>query len=344
MNTYRVGLLYFQETFTRELQYRLKEVGPIKNKNGEELVIHAEHLPIHEFSLDVPYDYDLFIDRASHYFKLGIPICMILAHKGKRVVNNPFSFHYFINRKDVGYYIANQLGIPVPTTYILPVYETPFFKENDFVHHKYFNWEKLAEEVGFPCVLKPANGRGARGVSVCKDFESLLHNYNLSGSEIMVVQTMVDTPYEWQIRCLCMGKNILISKYIFRDFDQSEYLEEDDFLAPKTKKLIEEYCYVVNRSMGYEMNSVEFFIDREGIPWAIDFNNPIPDGRLGALGSLWYERYLQAMVNMVLQMALEPSQHDFIPDVNRYAEIARLEIPARDRFKKALKIAKPYYK
>ena len=344
MNTYRVGLLYFQETFTKELQYRLKELGPVKNHKGQETLVKAEHIPIHEFSIEFPFSYDLVIDRASHYFRLGIPIFMMMAHKGMRVVNNPFSFHYFINRKDVGYFIANQLGIPVPPTYILPVYETPFFKEDDFLHHKHFNWDQLVRDVGFPCILKPANGRGAKGVRLCEDMDSLLRNYHLSGSEIMVVQSMVDTPYEWQVRCLCMGKHILISKYIFREFDQSEYLEEDDFLEPELKKKIEEYCYVINRSMGYEMNSVEFFIDHEGVPWAIDFNNPIPDGRLGALGSLWYERYLQAMVNMVVDMAIESKEMDFIPDVNRYSKISRQDIPREERFQKALKIARPYYR
>jgi hypothetical protein len=344
MRTYRVGLLYFQETFTRELEFRLKKVGPLKDRDGIETWIRAEHIPIHEFSIDLQCSYDLIIDRASHYFRLGIPMFMMMAHQGTHIINNPFSFHYFINRKDVGYHIAQELGIPIPPTYVLPVYETPFFKKEDFVHHRHFEWEIIAEKIGFPCILKPANGRGARGVKFCKDLDSLLESYHHSGTEIMVAQTIVDSPYEWQIRCLCMGKEILISKYIFREFDQSEYLEDENFLEPDLKKLIEEYSYVINRAMGYEMNSVEFFIDHEGIPWAIDFNNPIPDGRLEALGPHWYEKYLQAMVQMVIRFAMDPADPDFIPDVNPYSRIARLSIPKEERFQKALEIASPYYR
>lgn len=344
MQYFRVGMLYFQEPFSKELDYRISQLGPIRRQNGEEVQILVEHIPIQEYGLDLPFQYDLVVDRASHYFKLGISMLMMLAHRGVRVVNNPFSFHYFINRKDVGYHIAHQLGCSVPPTYVLPPCKTPFFKEDDFVHHQFFDWEGIIEEVGFPCFIKPANGRGARGVTKCNNRMELMEAYDKSGKEIMVLQSMVPSEVEWQVRCLCVGKSIEIAKYIFRDNDQSEYLEDENFLPPEIEKNVIEQSQVICRSMGYEMNSVEFFIDSQGIPWAIDFNNPIPDGRLEALGQMWYERYQNQMIQMVIDAAEEPKAPDFIPDVNVYAEISRENLPREERFKKASLLASKYYK
>ena len=343
MQYFRVGMLYFQEPFSRELDYRVSQLHPIMDFQGQEIQILIEHIPIQEYGLDLPFKYDLVIDRASHYFKLGISMLMMLAHKGTKVVNNPFSFHYFIDRKDVGYHIAHQLGCNVPPTYVLPPCKTPFFKEDDFVHHQLFDWETIIDEVGFPCFIKPANGRGARGVSKCNNRMELMEAYDKSGKDIMVIQSMVPSEFEWQVRCLCVGKSIEIAKYIFRDNDQSEYLEDENFLPPEIEKDIIEQSQVICRSMGYEMNSVEFFIDRSGKPWAIDFNNPIPDGRLEALGPMWYERYQNQMIQLILESAKNPHQPDFIPNVNLYADISRENVSKEQRFKKALEAAKKYY-
>lgn len=343
MQYFRVGMLYFQEPFSRELDYRISQLHPIKNSQGNEVQILIEHIPIQEYGLDLPFSYDLVIDRASHYFKLGISMLMMMAHRGTKVINNPFSFHYFIDRKDVGYHIAHQLGCNVPPTYVLPPCKTPFFKEDDFIHHQLFDWETIIQNVGFPCFIKPANGRGARGVSRCDNRMELMEAYDKSGKDIMVIQSMVSSEFEWQVRCLCVGKNIEIAKYIFRDNDQSEYFEEENFLSPEIEQNIIDQSQVICRSMGYEMNSVEFFIDTSGKAWAIDFNNPIPDGRLEALGPMWYERYQNQMVQLIIDSALNQSQPDFIPDVNFYADISRESISREERFAKALHLAKKYY-
>lgn len=344
MRYFRVGLLYFQETFSKELDYKFSQMEPISDKEGKPVQILVEHVPIHEYGMDLPYEYDLVVDRASHYYKLGISMFMMMAHSGTKVVNNPFAFHYFIDRKDVGYHIAHKLGVKVPPTYVLPPCKTPYFRDEDFSHHRFFDWDKIIADVGFPCFLKPANGRGARGVVQCRNKMELLEAYNDSGKEIMVLQSKVDCPYDWQLRCLCVGKRIEVCKYIFRDYDQSEYIEEVDFLDEKTLQKVLDATKIINRSMGYEMNSAEFFLDKDGEPWAIDFNNPIPDGRQEALGGLWYEKYQDLFVNLIVDCAKEkPSLEPFIPDVNSYAEIARMKISPEKRFVKALKLANKYY-
>ncbi len=344
MRIFRIGLLYFQESFSKELEFRLKQIQPAKDSQGEPIKLEIEHIPISEYDLEGPLEYDLVLDRASHFFPLAKSMFMMMAYRGNHVINNPFSFHYFISRKDMGYFMAHQLGVHVPETFVLPMKETPFFKKEDFVHHRHFNWGQIIERVGFPCFIKPANGRGARGVHECSDPDELLAAYEDSGTEVMVVQSKVDSPYPWQVRCLCLGKQIMITKYIFRTQDQSEYLEDDDFLSPEVKEQVINQSRVINRAMGYEMNSVEFYLDQDHKPWAIDFNNPIPDGRLEALGPYWYERYLCAMMQMLLEASQEPEKPAFIPNVNPYSEIIRMDLSREERFQKALTLANEYYR
>ena len=59
---------------------------------------------------------------------------------------------------------------------------------------------------------------------------------------------------------------------------------------------------------------------------------------------MWYERYQNQMIQMVIDAAEEPKAPDFIPDVNVYAEISRQNLPREERFKKASLLASKYYK
>ena len=66
----------------------------------------------------------------------------------------------------------------------------------------------------------------------------------------------------------------------------SRYFFEEAFLSAETGRKVLDYAKVINRAFGYEMNPIEFIIDRQGEPWAIDFNNPVPDSRREVLGEV----------------------------------------------------------
>lgn len=347
MAVFKVGLLFFQETFGKELLHRLRRISCHDAQNNKHIRIQAEHVPVQEINLESKSNYHLIIDRASHYFKYGIPYCMMQAFRGTRVINNPMSFHFFMERKDVGYFMIHHLGIKVPQTYLLPSCRTPFFRtEADFQYHRHFNWDEILEEVGFPCVLKPANGRGAHNVHICQEKGELMMRYQTSGSELMVLQKKVESPYPWLVRCLCIGPQIIPIAYIFRTEDQSEYLTQENFLPQTTLTKIIESARIINCAFGYEMNSVEFIIDHHGEPWAIDFNNPVPDGRVSALGDFWYERYLNLFSDLIIYYAENKNQSkaDFLPKINSFSEIAKLSISPTEKYQMALDITRQYYK
>lgn len=340
---FNIGLLHFNNQFGLDLEKRLNDVEVFNDKNGNNVKINAEHVAIHEIDLDFNTKYNMIIDRGSHRFKQGIGILMTYAFKGVYVINNPLSFHFFIDNKDVGYSIANQLGIKVPVTFILPPHTTPGFDEENFKYHKIFDWEKMMNKVGFPCIIKPAGGRAAIAVNIAHNMEELFHYYNQSAEMIMTVQKIVDTDTDWHIRCICVGKEIITTKYIFRKMDMSEYIYEENFLTPEQGKKVIESTRIINRAFGYEMNSVEFMIDKQGEIWAIDFNNPIPDGRASVLGPVFYNDYQNAFVQRAIDLATYKPQSLFLPKLNEFSQIAQMNISGEEKYLLALEEANKFY-
>lgn len=339
---YNVGLLYLKNKFGDDLLERLNDYSTFQ-RNGESIKIKAEHVRIHEVDIDFRTKYSLFIDRCSHRIPQAVGLFMIFAFRGVEVINNPLSFHYFIANKDAAFAMAKSLGIPVPQTFILPSHDTPQLKQDEYLFHEPFNWLSMVEEVGFPCLLKPAKGQAALDVNIVSDLNELWHHYNLSGNKVMTLQQKVPSNHDWHVRCLCIGRKIIPIKFIFRNQDASEYIFDEDFLNDETGKKVVECARILNRLFGYEMNSVEFIIDPDGVPWAIDFNNPVPDSRREMLGDIYYNDYLEAMVELVVDKSRLNKKGSFLPGINEFSEIAGLDIPVEEKYGKALAAANEYY-
>jgi hypothetical protein len=87
------------------------------------------------------------------------------------------------------------------------------------------------------------------------------------------------------------------------------YNFDPEFLSPEVGKKVVDSCKIINRALGYAINSVEFFIDEAGNAQAIDFNNPVPDGRRHALGPVFYEDYQQAAVELITDVVVTHATH-----------------------------------
>lgn len=340
---YHIGLLYFTESLGEGVIEMINAQPPVIDIHGDEVELVAEHMEVTEFDIDYETPYSLVIDRASYRLPIARGVLMSHAFRGVHVINNPLSFHFFIAHKDVGYSIAKRLGVRVPPTFVLPPHRSPGFESKDFRFHRAFNWDEMMAKVGFPCYLKPAQGRAAWGVTKCRDMQELLEAYNVSGDDSMTVQASVPSPYPWQLRCLCVGREVIVMKYIFRTEDRSEYLQDQDFLTPELGREVVDSCRIINRAFGYEMNSVEFIIDRQGRPWAIDFNNPVPDGRKSQLGEVFHENYTSALGNRAREIAIGAEKTLFLPDLNTFSAIAQLEITPLERRALTLEQANLYY-
>jgi hypothetical protein len=342
---YWVGSLHFCEAFGDETVRRLNDLPPVMARDGHEYRIRAEHVALHEVPLDYSCKYRLLIDRSSYLYPQAPGLFMGFAFRGVYVINNPFSFYYYLRNKDASYLIARELGIRIPKTYLLPPKSVPGFTQDDYRYHLHFDWDEMVRNLGWPLVIKPAEGREAIGFNIVNNMSELIRLYDESGSQVMMLQEFVHSPHPWQIRCLCIGKRIIPIKYIFRKQDASEYIFDPCFLDSDLGKRVVDTCRVINRLMGYEMNSVEFFISEKGELEAIDFNNPVPDGRHKALGDIFYRDYQEAVCDLVRDVVHEQRLLEFLPSqVNLFADIARRsDITPAEKFEEALRVANTYY-
>ena len=62
---------------------------------------------------------------------------------------------------------------------------------------------------------------------------------------------------------------------------------------------MEEDALKLCRALGYDLNTVEFAVEN-GIPYAIDFMNPVPDADVNSVG----ERNFEWIVEQVAEMAI----------------------------------------
>ncbi len=337
---YCVGVFHFASPFGDELVKRLNATEPFLI-DSIEYKITADDVKIHEFGLEWGSSHQLIIDRGSHVYQQARNVFKMLSFRGVHIINNPYSFEFFMN-KDVGYYYVNMLGVPVPPTYSLPPHDNFGFTPEELRNNLYFDWEKMIEEVGFPMFIKPAQGRGGLNTYEVRNYQELLEYYNRSGDSVMSLQKKIDSNRGYIVRTLCIGRKILPVKYIFKNTDGPEYIYDESFLSPEEGRKVTEYARIINFVFGYKMNSVEFII-KDGIPWAIDFNNPVPDGRKEALGEIYFNDYQEALVNLVIETAKSGKMSEFIPPMNKIAELARLDIPPSERCRRILKLAEDMY-
>src|SRR5262249_36197053 len=66
------------------------------------------------------------------------------------------------------------------------------------------DWEAISRYVGFPAILKPADGGGWKHVSRVNDLGQLLQAYDESGQLVMTLQQFID--FDEYVRCICVGK------------------------------------------------------------------------------------------------------------------------------------------
>jgi len=167
------------------------------------------------------------------------------------------------------------------------------------------NWEAMIEYIGFPAILKPADGGGWRDVSVVKTPSELLRAYDASGTNVMTFQQFID--FEDYVRCICVGKDRILPIQYSPARRAYVVNEGDDWIDKGVMDRIMKDSVTINTLLGYDMNSVEFAI-KDGIPYAIDFTNPAPDMDIWSIFEKHFEIVVDWMVDFSVKMAKDRSQ------------------------------------
>ena len=249
-------------------------------------------------------DYRVLIDRISHEVPFYRFHMKAAALAGTYVINDPL--WWSADDKFFGYSLAAKLGVRVPRTVMLPSHSyIPSIDPNRSLRNLEYplDWEGITRYVGFPAILKPADGGGWKNVSRVNNQAELFKEYNKSNTMVMTLQEFID--FDEYVRCICIGKEFILPiKY---DPRRRCYLEAEGFLPKKLEQQILDGCWALNHALGYDMNSVEFAC-KDGVPYAIDFTNPAPDMDVHAILPKYFHIVVDQMAKFAIKVAREGRQ------------------------------------
>lgn len=289
----RIGVLFGQEhSFPGALVERINA----KHSEG----IEAGFLLTGAVQMDSAPHYAVIIDRISHDVPFYRAFVKHAALHGTRVINNPF--WWSADDKLFNYTLARKLGVAVPPTVALPHKQHPGQTTDRSMRNLEFplDWDSIFACVGDHGYLKPIDGRGWRDVHEVRGREEFFRAYDQSRDLCMLFQKAVE--YTDYFRCYVVGrKEVRIMAYDPRRAHHERYV----VLGAASKSLhhrIEQDALTLCRALGYDLNSVEFAV-QDGIPYAIDFMNPVPDADLHSVGPENFEWLVEQVARLAIAKA-----------------------------------------
>ena len=251
---------------------------------GDEKVrFDVERVSIEPFDLRQPCEYDVVIDRLTHWLHTSREwIKKSIIMDDLYVFNNPWSVQSM--EKCTTYCAMMHLGLPIPNTWLIPpkAYEPSDDLEPTLSQYaKLFSLDELGERLGYPLFIKPYNTGGWVGVDKIDDAKMLRETYDQSGKLVMHLQQAVD-PYDLFVRAIGVGPQVNVIKYDPSAPLHDRYKIDFDFLDAGDAELLSDMVLTINAFFGWDFNSCEC-LRKEGVYHPIDFANPCPDSQVTSL-------------------------------------------------------------
>lgn len=293
----KIGVLFGMEnTFPQALVDRINRMAVAG--------VTAEFVHVGAVRLAGPCPYDVIVDRISHDIPFYRAWLKTAALDGTRIINNPF--WWSADDKFFNYAIASRCGVAIPPTVLLPHKEHPTgTTERSMRNLQYpLDWNAIFAYVGFPAFLKPFDGSGWRDVYRVTSREEFFAAYDQTKTLCMTLQRAVDfTEY---FRCYVVGQEkVRIMPYDPRAPFHERYVRNPPPSDPALLARVERDARTVCRALGYDLNAVEFAVER-GVPYAIDFLNPTPDADLHSVGQANFDWIVEAVADLAVAYATAP--------------------------------------
>ncbi len=290
----KIGILFGQErSFPEALINRI-------NQKAEKGIV-AEAVKIDKIFQNAALNYAVIIDRISQDVPFYRASLKNAAITGTAVINNPF--WWSADEKFFNNVLAEQIGVPVPKTALIPSREHP----DDTTAESFSNlvmpldWDAIFEYVGFPAYMKPYDGGGWRDVYKLHDKEDFFNKHSETKQLVMLLQEEII--FEEYFRCYCIGgKYVRIMQYDPRNPHHLRYATDQKPSGQKLLKTVEDYTIKLCKYLGYDFNTVEFAV-RNGVPIAIDFCNPAPDADLNSVGQANFDWVVETTANYAIERA-----------------------------------------
>ncbi|GAC1559558.1 MAG: hypothetical protein NVS2B7_34040 [Herpetosiphon sp.] len=276
----------------------------IEEVNRRDQGVTAEFVKLGGTRMAEPCPYDVIVDRISHEIPYYRAYLKTAALDGTDIINNPF--WWSADDKFTGASILTRLGIAHARSVALPSHSyIEGIHHNESLRNLQFPipWREHIDYVGgFPVILKPAWGGGFKSVYKINTMQELWDAYNQTGTECMMLQQYIE--WDKYVRCLCIGQeHIMPIKFNAQAPWPHRYFDEPDYLTPDENERIIAESRIINRALGYDMNTVEFAL-KDGIAYAIDFTNPAPDFDINSLTKKYFDWAVNAMADLCIARAL----------------------------------------
>jgi hypothetical protein len=271
--------------------------------------IQAEFVLTGAIRFDKPPRYAVIVDRISHAVPFYRAFLKHAALHGTVVINNPFWAS--ADDKFFNYSLAEKLGVAVPATVILPHKRLPEGATDRSMRNLEYplDWEAVFACAGEHGFLKPINGGGWRDVYEVHSREEFFRAYDQSRDLCMVYQKAVD--FSEYFRCCVVGrKKVRIMPYDPRRPHAERYVQGPPRCPKMLLKRIRRDALKLCAALGYEINTVEFAV-QDGIPYAIDFMNPVPDADLRSIGQANFDWIVKEVADLAIAKArIAPRVHE----------------------------------
>ncbi len=216
-------------------------------------------------------NYKVVVDRISFRYTYLKEMMKNISLDGTYVINNPFAAS--VNSKLVETKVFQALEIAFPKSIVLadPALQAEL---PDMVAEP--NWERIADEIGFPCIMKPVYGYAWVDVYELNTLTELKERYAVGGGRIWLIQRKVC--YDQYYRIFCIDKkDVLFVRWIPRPLGLGEYLYTDSRDHEGNRAGIADRVIRLNSCLDMDINVVEWCVDKNGQGWVIDALNEVPD-------------------------------------------------------------------
>ncbi|MCS6858487.1 MAG: hypothetical protein NZM37_12295 [Sandaracinaceae bacterium] len=324
------------EHIMRRLNLRIP--GP----DGTVIRFQVERMTIDPFSLADSVPYDLVIDRLTHWYHLRREwIKKAILLNDLYVFNNPWSVQ--ANEKHTTYAAMMALGMPIPTTWMIPpksYAQNPDLRPTLLRYARLFDLGAIGKAVGYPLFLKPYDGGGWKAVTRCTNEEELKRAYDESGTMIMHAQAAI-VGYDRFVRCIGFGPQTYIVLYDPSAPLHDRYTMAKDFISKEDEKKLRQITLTINAFFGWDFNSCEA-LRKDGVWYPIDFANPCPDSQVTSL-HYHFPWLVKAYIRWSTYVAATKKKMRKNLNWEPFYEIAKTEAPFEEKLNRYAQIAEEIF-
>lgn len=273
--------------------------------------LSAEFAQLGGTRLNEPVPYRVLLDRMSHEVPYYAVYLKMAALQGSYCINN--TFWRSADDKFFGYAAAEKLGIAEPKTVVLPNRSYLDDVTAESLRNLWpVDFSMYLDQVGVPCILKPAFGGGWKNVHKIHSLDELMHHYDGSGPLTMLLQEFIS--WDTYIRVPTIGRRWARAiRYDPAPGGMGGYDQDPNALPRALRERAEELSLRFNQALGYDMNALEFAV-KDGRFYGIDLTNYTPDLDYRSLRDAHFPWAVEKMAELAIEKALSDEGTPQAPD------------------------------